>query len=455
MGNVMSVEHAELSNPLKIEVFQKLWIANFFSNIGFWVQSVATAWLMTQINHSIFYNSMLQVATTGPFFLFSLIAGLLADHYPRNILLILFQTLRSILAITLAILVFYHWINPDLLLLMTFLLSTINAFNMPTWQSSISLIVPKKILPMAASLNNLNFNLARSIGGALTGFLIPVIGESVIFLINGVSNIFLIKTFFKYSKNLQSSPENKIKKDMIGGVQALRKTPKYYFLSFPSYIISQYKALLKTVDYHKVLILAALCFFFSSSIWSLMAIYAQRILNFASKGFGFLVGLMGVGSILAAFLLAKQTARISKLSKQQSIINQNSKKNERINILSLNLMVNSLCLLYLFFVNIHHSIYLDIGIYVSFILLGCAWAIYVSLFNYFSQALTHGSLRGKSSAMLMMVFYGGMTLGGFFWGFIADRFSIPLAFAYSGLGLLLLGFFLQNKSFTLKIDDYH
>src|SRR6202048_1091344 len=68
--------------------FTVIWTATVVSNIGGWMYSAASGWLMTSLNPSPLIVSMVQVATTLPMFLFALPAGALADIADRRKLLI-------------------------------------------------------------------------------------------------------------------------------------------------------------------------------------------------------------------------------------------------------------------------------------------------------------------------------------------------------------------------------
>src|SRR3569832_882005 len=61
-------------------LFRELWMANLFSNIGTWMQTVAAAWLMTSLSHSTLMIALVQTATSLPVFLLVLPAGALADN---------------------------------------------------------------------------------------------------------------------------------------------------------------------------------------------------------------------------------------------------------------------------------------------------------------------------------------------------------------------------------------
>ena len=78
-------------------------------------------------------------------------------------------------------------ITPLMLLILTFALSAGDAFKAPTWRALLPELVPKEDLPAAASLNGIEFNLARAVGPGLAGMIIAIAGVGTAFLLNAIS----------------------------------------------------------------------------------------------------------------------------------------------------------------------------------------------------------------------------------------------------------------------------
>src|SRR3954449_10035255 len=79
--------------PFRHASFTALWIATIVSNIGGWMYSAASGWLMTNLSPDPFIVSLVQAATALPIFLFALPAGALADIVDRRKFLILVEVL--------------------------------------------------------------------------------------------------------------------------------------------------------------------------------------------------------------------------------------------------------------------------------------------------------------------------------------------------------------------------
>lgn len=77
--------------PMRHPVFRMLWIAILFVNIASWMQDVGAGWLMTSLAPTPAMVSLVQAATSTPFFLLAIPAGALADIVDRRRFLIAIQ----------------------------------------------------------------------------------------------------------------------------------------------------------------------------------------------------------------------------------------------------------------------------------------------------------------------------------------------------------------------------
>ena len=108
-------------SPFRHASFAVVWSATVISNIGGWMYSAASGWLMTDLNPDPFIVSMVQAATTLPIFLFALPAGALADIVDRRKFLIVAEVLYTTVAAIFAAIVWFGAATPGNLLLFTFL----------------------------------------------------------------------------------------------------------------------------------------------------------------------------------------------------------------------------------------------------------------------------------------------------------------------------------------------
>ena len=89
--------------PFRHRAFAVIWTATLVSNIGGWMYSAASGWLMTSLAPEPLIVAMVQAATIMPVFLLALPGGALADIVDRRLFLIGTQFWTILAAITLDI----------------------------------------------------------------------------------------------------------------------------------------------------------------------------------------------------------------------------------------------------------------------------------------------------------------------------------------------------------------
>src|SRR6059036_3239280 len=98
--------------PFRLRVFRMLWIAQFTSNIGTWMQTVGAQWLMGDLTHDPLMVALVQTATSLPVFLFGFPAGAAGDVFDRRRLLLISQAFMLVVAAALAVLTFSGDVTP-------------------------------------------------------------------------------------------------------------------------------------------------------------------------------------------------------------------------------------------------------------------------------------------------------------------------------------------------------
>src|SRR5215470_17518299 len=171
-------------SPLAVPAFRMVWTATLLANVGAWMASVGTAWLMTVLDPSPIMVSMVGAATALPMFLFALPAGALADIVDRRKLLIVAQVFMLTVMLVLCLLTVTMLITPIALLVLIFVLETGSAFETPAFLAVLPELVPKRQLAPALALNGLGINISRVLGPAVGGLVISAFGVSAAFAID-------------------------------------------------------------------------------------------------------------------------------------------------------------------------------------------------------------------------------------------------------------------------------
>jgi MFS family permease len=184
-GTASSRKSGSLGAAFHHPVFVVIWTATLVSNVGSWMYSAASGWLMTSLDPDPLIVALVQTASTLPVFLFAIPAGALADIFDKRRFLLVLEVLNTALCVVYAAMVGLGLATPDNLLLFTVLIGAAGALALPAWQSIVPQLVPKEDLTSAVAANSVGVNISRAIGPALGGAAIAGLGIVSPFWING------------------------------------------------------------------------------------------------------------------------------------------------------------------------------------------------------------------------------------------------------------------------------
>jgi MFS family permease len=262
--------------------YRLYWIGQVVSQSGTWMQRIAQAWLVLQLTNSPLALGTVTTIQFTPILLFSLFGGVLADRLPKWRFITVTQTIMSLQALALAVLVGSGHIQLIHIYLLAAVLGLASALDMPTRQAFVSELVGRDALPNAVALNSTIMNASRIIGPAVGGILIAAIGVAGCFYFNAAS--FLA---------------------VIGGL--LLMDPKKFFPGRPikrGNVLGQIGEGLRyavaTPDAALPLLLMGVLGTFGYNFTVLLPLIADEVLHSSASGFGILTSAMGFGSLLAA-----------------------------------------------------------------------------------------------------------------------------------------------------------
>ena len=173
--------------PFRHRNYRLFWGGQLVSLAGTWMQSIAQAWLITELTPDPVWLGVVAAAQFTPVLILGLFGGVIADVLPKRQMLIATQGALMGLAALQALLVATGAMTIPLLMLLAVVLGSVNAIDMPVRQSFFSEMVPVDEVGRAVAFNSAMFNGARVIGPAIGGVLIGVIGVAGCFVVNSLS----------------------------------------------------------------------------------------------------------------------------------------------------------------------------------------------------------------------------------------------------------------------------
>jgi predicted MFS family arabinose efflux permease len=389
----MSSPEPAAANPFRHRLFLVIWVATVVSNIGSWMYSVASGWLMISLDRDPLMVSMVQVANALPMFLFAIPAGALVDIINQRRFLILGELIVTITSSIFAALVMLHAITPMSVLTLSFLVAVGSALTAPAWQTVVSQLVPRAELPAAVAANSVGINVSRAIGPALGGLLVATLGIVVPFWLDAFSNIGVIAALIWWrprNQKLSTLPVESFGNALRTGLRHARYNPHL----------------------RPTLIRCLAFFVFAGAYWALLSLVVSSRLSGGAALYGVLLGTIGAAAVACSFFLRKLR---TKLGADRLVAGA-------MLCTALSMAIFALA----------HSAILGI---IASLIAGASWITAVSSLNISAQVALPDWVRGRGLAIYVTVMFGALTLGSAMWGGLASVTSVPIALLIAAAGI--------------------
>jgi predicted MFS family arabinose efflux permease len=395
----MSLRHQERSDdrqtspwaPLRNRIYRDLFAAQFVSNIGTWMQSVAAQWFLVEKHSSAVVVALVQTASLGPTLLLGLFAGALADLFDRRRFLIFMQSYAVLVTLALAVLAYVGRLGPASLLMFTVAIGCASALTGPAWQAVQPEVVPREQIPAAATLGSVSTNAARAIGPAIGGVAVALAGPAAVFAINAVSFAGIIVALAACKRPRQSAP---IEREHLG--QAII-TGLLYVSNAP--------------NFRRILSRTALFLFPASALLALLPVAAAHRWHLGAAGYGVALGAIGFGSILAVGVAARLRQRVS--------------GNALLAASAAGYGIAALAVVWLPFAAATPFLVLS----------GMAWLITLTTLNAAAQLSLPRWVMARGLSVYLLVSTGSQAIGSYIWGAVATRAGLDTALLWSAVVL--------------------
>lgn len=395
-----------LAAPLRIKLFRRIWLASLLSNLGLMIQSVGAAWAMTQMTSAADKVALVQTALMMPIMLISMPAGAVADMYDRRKVGLMSLTIALIGATGLTVLTWSGHVTPNLLLLFCFLIGSGMALFGPAWQASVAEQVPPETLPSAVALNGISYNIARSFGPAIGGIVVAAAGAVAAFAANALCYVPLLIVMYLWRRVTEPSrlPRERLPRAMVSGFR--------YIANAPSIRIVLGRTLVTGIV--------------GGSISALMPLVARDLLHGGAQTYGIMLGAFGMGAVIGALNIGT----IRKYASGETAVR-------------LCAMVMGVAIA---IVAVSKMAVITAA---ALVIAGAVWMLAVALFNIGVQLSAPRWVAGRSLAAFQAAAAGGIGVGSWIWGHLADGIGVEGALLVSGVAMFVspvLGIWMRMPS---------
>ncbi|MDF0498856.1 MFS transporter [Bradyrhizobium yuanmingense] len=402
-----------ITAPLYHATFRRIWLASVLANLGALIRSVGAAWAMTQMTSAADKVALVQTALLLPVMFISMPAGAIADMYDRRVVALVSVGIAFTGATALTTLAWTHLLTPNLLLALCFVVGSGMALMDPAWQSSVSEQVPLEALPAAVALNSISYNIARGVGPAIGGIVVATAGPVAAFAINALLYSPLMLALFLWKRMSEPSrlPPEKLSRAIVSGVR--------YVVNSPSIRIVLARTVVTGVT--------------GGGIIALMPLVARDLMGGGARTYGIMLSAFGFGAVFGAL-------NITNLRKQMS-----GEAAVRACALAMSGAIIAVALsrqpivtaTFLFFA-------------------GAVWMITWALFNIGVQLSAPRWVTGRALAAYQAAQSGGIAVGSWAWGYLADITGVKTVLLISAALMLaspLLGLWLRMPHVGAREKD--
>ena len=349
---------------------------------GTWMQNVAQAWFVLQLTHGSAYAvGALAVCQFGPYAIFGLFGGSLADRLKGRTALVFTQGALMCIAAALAGLALTHSAQVWEVFLLATASGAVVIVDTPVRQAFTIQMVGRPELPNAIALNSSLFNASRIFGPAIGGLLIATTGVGICVLINAVSYVavvialLLMRESELYAVNRGGSRPTLLRGVGEGLAYAWR-----------------------TPTVRLVLLLMLVISTLAINFNVLLPVLTAHTLSSGPVVFGLLSASFGVGALAGALV----SASLSRAS-LPLVLGAGLGFGASLLLLAPQGTVVGACLV--------------------LVLTGVTFSLYASQSNSSLQMVVPDRLRGRVLSLYGYVFFGTAPLGGIFTGWICGRYG--------------------------------
>ena len=377
------------------------------SLIGTWTRSAALGWITYQFTHSAFLLGLVFMLNSLPILLFATYAGALADRVPKIHIFTVTSWFSLASSATLGVMLFLGPVHIAYLMGFAFLWGLATAFEMPARQTLMVELVGKRDLVNAIALNSAMVNSTRVVGPAVGALLIHAVGAPWCFLLDAFSYL-----------------------AVLYGLSRIRLPASHYA---PRRVAASWEHTLEGFRYlrtnTRIATAIALMVVMSVGGWayqSQLSAFVVSQLHQDVKVYGWLYAVNGLGACSAAIFVAVQGTRI---------------------VHSTTLFVGAG--LYSVFIFLFGFMHHPLGAAGLIFFAGFGIILFFSVGNSIVQTQSPDHLRGRLMGIWALVFGGGMTLGSFWMGLIAQHttsgFALQIGGAFCAAGTLAVYLALRSR----------
>lgn len=399
--------------------FRWLLASSWTSNIGDGIAVAAGPLLVASQTHSALLVAMAALVQKVPWLVFGLWAGALADRLDRRKVVMIADTLRSLVVAALCVTIFTGKVSIGIVLVVMLLYGVAEVFADTTTSTLLPMLVDKPDLGIGNQRLQAGFLTCNQLVGPPVGAFLFAAGAAWPFVVQVVCVLLAVLLVSRIAASAGES-------ELTSGAANAAKT----------HVLRDIGEGLRWVWSNaavRTLALVILAFNVTwAAAWSVLVLWSRDRLGMSAVGFGLLTTGSGVGGIIGTLLYRRIELRFSLANMMRA------------------------CLLLEVLTHLAFALtrtgWLAIAIMVEFGAYAFVWA---TVSNTIRQRAVPRAFQGRVSSVYMMCVFGGIIAGQALGGVIAEQWGVvaPFWFAFGGAGITLALVWRQLSSIAHAESD--
>lgn len=383
-----------------------LWVGWLFGAMGSWIHQLTSGWLILELTDSPFMLGLNGVFMSVPFLIMSMYGGALADRMDRRHVLLMAQTLSTLLAFIPGVLTALGVIQVWHIYTLSFVSWTVAAFDAPARHALIPTLVPKEELMRAIAITSILRRVTALVGPLIGGLAIGTVGVAGAFFVYAAFHgMVLVSVILMRSHHTElEHQKTSMARSIVEGLKLMRGHRVIF----------------------GILTIEAVHTFFGS-YQELMPVFARDVLQVGPTGLGFLYASPGVGAFFATAVLVM----LGEVKKKGPLFMATA---------FLQPLIVALFAL---------SPWMGISM-LALMLAGLLDVVGGTVRNTMLQLSTHEQMRGRVMAMNIMVHRGLGPMSGIQSGTLATFIGAPLAITTGAAVVITYATFLFRRTPELR-----
>jgi MFS family permease len=172
---------------LRVPNFRIYLSAHAIASTGIWMQNIALEWLVLELSGSPAAVGVAMACQFLPMLLIGMYGGVIADRYPKRVVLMVTQSLNCLLSGALAVLTITGQVRVEYVYLFALAAGLVFVVDNPTRQVFVNEVVPQRYVRNAIALNAAVFQTSRLVGPAVAAVMIATVGSGWAFAANAAT----------------------------------------------------------------------------------------------------------------------------------------------------------------------------------------------------------------------------------------------------------------------------